>query len=236
MIPLIPLLRIAELNSRLYMLGVTGSMGCGKSYACSELGSQAGQAGIGFTHLDVDTLRRDILGVNPDYSTLRSGLAAGLAGILPTSASILDADGSCSKARLNSVIYSSQEAMETFKELLRPGLLSYIHGSLQGRTGIAALDWALLVEDDMLALAQYNALLVSCDNKTQMARLRGNDLPEAELQKRLSLQLTNHGKELRIRQAQAQAGRGQLYTFSTSEHPGSEDYVALFEQIALTIR
>jgi dephospho-CoA kinase len=230
----IPQERIDELNSSLVMLGVTGSMGCGKSYACDRLESLAAEAGIGFTHIDVDTIRRDILSANPDYTTLRTTIANILSN--PESPqSILNEDGSISTARLNSMIYSSDAAMEKFKEMLIPGLLSYINDELQGKTGVAAIDWALLAEDNLLPFVQYNALLVTCDKETQMARLKGGDLPKQEIYRRISLQLTNSEKEMCIKNAQIMADMGQLYKFDTSGNPADYEYSALFEKVALTI-
>ncbi|MGV8086499.1 MAG: dephospho-CoA kinase [Candidatus Woesearchaeota archaeon] len=41
-----------------YLLGVTGSMGCGKSYTCNKLVEIGQSKGIDITHIDFDKIRR----------------------------------------------------------------------------------------------------------------------------------------------------------------------------------
>lgn len=42
-----------------YILGVTGSMGCGKSYVCKELVRLSQSMGTNAIHIDFDTIRRN---------------------------------------------------------------------------------------------------------------------------------------------------------------------------------
>ena len=49
---------LEQINSGRYLLGVTGSIGCGKTYACKILVHNGRKNGLNVTHIDFDDIRR----------------------------------------------------------------------------------------------------------------------------------------------------------------------------------
>jgi dephospho-CoA kinase len=47
-----------KMNAEKYVLGVTGSMGCGKSYACRKLADLGREKGMTINYIDADSIRR----------------------------------------------------------------------------------------------------------------------------------------------------------------------------------
>ncbi len=160
-----------------YRLGVTGSMGCGKSYACSKLVEIGENQGVVFTHLDFDDIRRT-----------------------------------------------------------KPKPYEVLRERIDHSEGIVLVDWALLVEDNLLNLVNNNVLLVRSDYKTQLGRLVGRDLPELEIKRRIDAQLTNDQKERRILEAQTRDRFGKLLSFDTPQNPSDKQYQILFYQILEEVR
>jgi dephospho-CoA kinase len=149
-----------------YILGVTGSMGCGKSYACNKLVEIGRSQGIEITHIDFDTIRRT-----------------------------------------EPCPYQATDIL------------------LKKSKGLVLLEWALLVEDNLLANVN-NVLLVTSDYATQLKRVLGGNLPDAEVIRRIQAQLSNQEKEKKIRQHFE-----KIYVFDTTNNPGNEQYARLLEQI-----
>lgn len=160
-----------------YRLGVTGSMGCGKTYACNKLVEIGKEEEINFTHFDFDDIRRT-----------------------------------------------------------RPEPYEFLRERIGHSEGIVLVDWALLVEDNLLSLVNNNVLLVKSDYQTQLKRLLGGDLPGAEVKRRINSQLTNPEKESKVLEAQATSGSGRLFTLDSSQDPSDKHYRDLFYQILEEVR
>ena len=155
-----------------YVLGVTGSMGCGKSYACKKLVEIGKSRGIEASHIDFDLVRR----TNGRPYTF-----------------------------LDDKVYESK--------------------------GLVLVEWALLVEDEILDMVDRNVLLVTASRDSQIRRLTGGDLPMEEVIRRIDSQLTNEQKKAYILEYQSQKDQGEFYSFDTTHNPQDNEYVDLFNKI-----
>ena len=163
----------------LYIVGVTGGTGAGKSTFVSCLAA-AGPAVI----LDADRAGHEVL-ADPEIA---AALARGFG------ADILARDGHVDRARLGPRAFASREALERLNAIVHPPLLARLRRDLDsvarsGHAGLVVLDAALLVEWDLGEWCD-RVVAVTADPALQVARLvadRGLSPDEAE--RRIALQL-----------------------------------------------
>ncbi|MBT7902886.1 dephospho-CoA kinase [Candidatus Woesearchaeota archaeon] len=220
---------VQKINSSKYVLGVTGSMSCGKSYACDQLEQIAKDSNIQVYKVNFDLMRRDILGTNPKYESARQSLEDVFGP------QIRKSDNSIDRTILSQLIYYDSNAMAQYGAQLAPHLKQYLDCELTDRSGIILVEWALLVEDQLLDLVNYNVLLVTCTHNAQMNRLKDGDLSQNEIKKRIAAQLTNEQKrsEILLQQKEAQKNgmNGELHLFDTTNDPSTPNYESLFGKI-----
>ena len=213
-------------DSQRYVLGVTGSMGCGKSYACEKLMDIAKSKSISASYYNIDLIRRDMLGINPDYFFVRNQLRENFGK------DVQNSDSSIDSLRISDIIYYDSQKMKEYKSIVNPGIEDYLKKEIRDVSGIVLVEWAMLVEDGLLAMVDYNAIVVSCDYETQLGRHKGGDLPMGQIKKRICNQLSNTEKSNQIWKMQQEQGLGDLFLFDTSHNPGLEDYLVLFDKIS----
>jgi dephospho-CoA kinase len=155
---------------KIMIIGVTGSMGCGKSFACKKMVELGKQKNIDISYFDFDDLRR----------------------------------------------LNNKKSGKNLIEKLKSDLFLF--------------EWALLVEDEMLDLVD-RVLLITADYETQLNRLRGGDLPDEEVLRRINIQLTNEQK----RDAIVNYGKSrkiEFYSLDTSKNPSDSIYLDLLNKIS----
>jgi len=216
---------IEKVNNGRSPLGVTGSIGCGKTFVCTTLRELADNQGIITSYVSVDSLRRNILGTDAKYEKVRTDLTAYFGE------RIRKPDGSICGKELGQIIYYEISAMDAYKGILYPAINQSLGFIMKERNGLLFLEWSCLVEEGLLPLVEGNALVITCDYYTQVQRLIAGDLPLSQLQKRIEHQLSNNEKISGIKEYQKNSGSGRLYVFDTGTNPGPEQYMALLEDI-----
>jgi dephospho-CoA kinase len=227
---MIPKERIQEINEGQYTLGVIGSMGSGKTYACEQLVNLGQSQELNVHHIEVDPIRRDILGTNKKYQGIRQELE----DVLDTS--MLKQDGSIDKEKLNQMIFYDKDAMYFFRNVTRNSMLQAIEQKKEEKYGLILVEWAMLDEDGLSEVVNDNFLLVQCTYNKQISRLSGGDLPLNQIRARLKTQGTNKFRSNVIKLMHAIFEKGQLYTFDTTHNPQLPEYKNLLEEIALKIK
>jgi dephospho-CoA kinase len=192
-----------------YTVGVTGGMGCGKTYLCKKLCS----IDEDFSHTSFDEIRRNILGTTPEFAQTRDSLRR-IFGVNNLS------------SELNRIIYHNPDAMLEFKSQVYPIIIDEI--AKNNKPGINLIEWALLAEDNLLRICKYNVLLVTCSKEKQSARLSNGDLSCSEIENRISMQLTSYERKQAILTNQKAVGYGDFFTVDTTSFV---DYVKLLEEI-----
>jgi len=146
------------------VIGITGSIGSGKSYAINEFKKICGEKEIQATFLDIDDIRRKILekeNIDREY--------------------------------LNQKIYNDKKAMEEYKKYINPKIRKYLNEQINKNDGVIFIEWALLLEDDLYDIVD-SIIIVCCPKEIQIKRLENGDLGKEEVTKRINLQLTNKQK------------------------------------------
>ena len=152
------------------VIGITGSIGSGKSYAVEMFKTICEQNKINASFFDVDDIRRNIL----DKENI-------------------------DRIELNKEIYNSQDEMKKYKDFINPKIREYLIKQINNTDGFIFIEWALLIEDGLCDLVD-SIIMIYCKEGTQIKRLENGDLGKEEVIKRMNLQLTNEQKLKNIKQ------------------------------------
>jgi dephospho-CoA kinase len=178
------------------IVGVTGSMGCGKSYICNLLKKEADMTDINLQYLASDNIRRQILGNDKKYQKIREEIESIALD------NVISEEGSIDRLKLSHITYSDKTKLYAIDKLVDTEIEKVVRKKIENYSGITLFESALLVEKNQLQLVDYNVILVDCNNDTQISRLIGGDLPIEQIKKRISLQKSNEEKELEIKMIQ----------------------------------
>lgn len=152
------------------VIGITGSIGSGKSYALEIFKRICEQNKINASFLDVDDIRRNILEKE-----------------------------NINRVELNKKIYNSQDEMRKYKDFINPKIKEYLTKQINNIDGFIFIEWALLIEDGLYNLVD-SIIMIYCEKETQIRRLENGDLGKEEVIKRINLQLTNDQKLEKVKQ------------------------------------
>ena len=164
--------------SNLFIVGLTGSTGAGKSEVARTMAERPQWAVI-----DADVLSRRV--VEPGKPTLKA-LAERF------SADILNEDGTLDRKRLAQKAFSSPEETAALNAIVHPAVLKETHDELQraaesGKT-VAVIDAPLLLQAGLDAICQYTVAVVS-EPQLRKARIMARDgLTVEEAEHRMSAQ------------------------------------------------
>ena len=146
------------------IIGITGSIGSGKTYAIKMFEKICKLKNINASFIDIDNVRRNIL-----------------------------TQENVDRYLLNQKIYNDSKAMQEYKKYINPKIRNYLKEQIEKNTKIIFIEWALLIEDDLYDLVD-SIIMIDCEEQTQIKRLENGDLGKEEIIKRINLQLTNKEK------------------------------------------
>ncbi len=214
------------ISATLYKLGVTGSMGCGKTYVCNQLEAAAREQSVPLTLFDFDNFRKEILGSTENLAYLR--FQAEL--IDKYGERIIASTGGINRRALAEITYPDPHKLSVADGIVDRAIEEEIERRQEGLNGILLVESPLLAEKDQFDLVDYNVLIVQCPYEVQIQRLRGSDLPLEQVKKRIALQYSNERKETESRKSQRQASRGDLYTFDSISGNIEELFAEILEK------
>jgi dephospho-CoA kinase len=220
---------IEKLNSSKYLLGVTGSIGCGKSYTCNKLILESALMGIEAHQISVDKIRRYILSNSPKYNQVRSKIVERF------EPHIVNSDSSINIHELNKRTFANDQSMKDFKEIINPSIRNNIRRYHKNKNGIVLVEWAMLMEDNFYQSVKYNMLIVTCDYQKQIKRLSGGDLSMNKIHQRINGQMNNQDRK-GIAEYIKRNDKGDIYFFDTTSDPLTEEYRHLLEEIVCNIK
>ncbi|HYT95561.1 MAG TPA: pantetheine-phosphate adenylyltransferase [Gemmataceae bacterium] len=211
----VPLIVKEALERRLndqVILGLTGGIGCGKSYLGEQLVEQGRARGLNVHNIDFDRIAHDLLLGRQErvYQELRAQICVrfGLAAL--------------DRKALGTIVFSDPEKLTCLNEMMRVPLLTRLRAELAGKKGVLLINAALLAEADLLHLCNKNVILVTAEESVRMERLRGRGLSDEQIWRRLASQYTTEEKRQKIEQriAEAHWGRCVEVTSNGAFEPG----------------
>lgn len=152
------------------VIGITGSIGSGKSYAIDIFKKICKDKRINAIFLNVDDIRRNILDIEK-----------------------------IDREQLNKKIYNNKEAMQEYKKFINPKIKKHLIEQINKNNGVIFIEWALLLEDELYDIVD-SIIMVYCKEEIQIKRLESGNLGKESVIKRMKMQLTNEQKIDKIKQ------------------------------------
>ncbi len=151
------------------VIGVTGSIGSGKSYGMLIFEKICKEKQVNAIFLDVDDIRRNIL----DKEKIN-------------------------REQLNQKIYNNKNEMKEYKKFINPKIKSELKEQINKNNGIIFIEWALLIEDKLYDIVD-SIIMFYCQEDIQIKRLEKGDLGREKIIQRIKMQLTNEQKIEKIK-------------------------------------
>jgi dephospho-CoA kinase len=166
-------------------VGLTGSIGVGKSFVSSVLGE------LGCRVLDADKTAREV--VAPGSPALRDVVAA-------FGPDVLQRDGTLDRAKLGALVFAAEAARTRLNSILHPYIMAQqdqqmLRWEKENPNGIAVVDAALMIESG--GYRRFDKLVVvHCSPEVQLQRLMARDnLSQEEAERRVGAQLSQEKKK-----------------------------------------
>ncbi len=206
---------LEEKISGQYIIGVTGEMGCGKTFICEQLVVEGKKKNIQVHHINIDKLAHEILDntSTPIYLQLRRNIV-NLIG-----SSIFENSNIINRTQLASLLFSDLNKLKAFNQLIKKPLFLKVRQEIYNKRGLILLDSALLAESALGMFCNNHIILVSAKKNIQSQRLIRRGYSENDIQKRLACQFTNDQKKTFFETEIKNAQHGKLWEIKNDEVP-----------------
>jgi len=212
--------------SKQFRIGITGSIGAGKSFVSKKLRKYNND----IKHINIDDIGRYIVteSQHPIDVRTREQLAKMLNLSLPMS---LDTLTNC--------IFGNANALHTFNELMQEPILLKLRQQLFGLKGIILIESAIFAETHTSHVVNNNMILVSASNDVCYERLKSRykflaDISDSKIDedivRRMSSQFCTDDKRRSLEADIAKAGHGTIIDFC-NDKPYQSDFEDLLVRV-----
>lgn len=179
-----------------YIIGVTGTIGCGKSYITQLLlDAYVDQTQIKVTHIDMDMIAYDLTYSNKynwqnnnEVMEMRTEVQRMLGYKDPHSFPTIV------KSKLQEAVFNDKHFNSDLQNLYKPVMIREIRRQISGKTGMIILNGALLIDCNMQYLCNNNVIVVDTSTEELHNRLFERYKDVKDVVKRMDSQLSNNSK------------------------------------------
>ncbi len=163
----------------MFVLGVTGGIGCGKSSVCSILRDR------GIRVLDADEISKDV--------TLTDGIAVtAIAEAFGTKA--IDKNGAMNRKYISSIVFNDNSKLDLLSSIIHKYVFEYIESELlkerEKGTKCVVLDVPIPVKNGFVSNCNQ-IWVVTCDDNVRLERLIARNMTREEATRRMAVQMSN---------------------------------------------
>ncbi|MBN1404312.1 MAG: dephospho-CoA kinase [Opitutales bacterium] len=162
-------------------LGLTGGMGCGKSFILSCF------AAHGWKTVETDAITRELLSRDAE-------VAAGLRKLFGVA--VFDAEGKVDRAAIAKRVFGDVDALRSLESLIHPKVRAAWQDTAEGENRPVIVEIPLLFEKNLEKLFNLN-VCVTASQTTQIERLAVRGFGKSEALARMARQLPLREKEQR---------------------------------------
>lgn len=180
-----------EINKQT-IVGITGSIGMGKSYITQKLVDEFNFLTYSFKtlHIDLDKLAHELyVRTEPVYVEFQNSVYKEFK---------VSGDLQQIRKQLGNIVFNDNNALKTLSQMTRQPLLTLMRQKMYGFQGLILLNGALLVEGGYLPLCNNNVIVVDASEKDQILHLKGRNLTDEQIHRRITSQLSNGEKIVKI--------------------------------------
>lgn len=212
-----------------YRLGVTGSIGAGKSHIVRRFMEYGKEIGLTVVNIDFDAIGHEILekswlAVDVD---VRDALTQ-MFGLKIVEGED-DSDGFIDTKKLGSIIFSNNEALDDFNRVMMEPMHLKIRRKLTESKGLVLFNSALLAEMNCGYMCNNDVLLIDADEKIRHQRLVERGYTEEQISRRINSQMTARDKAIIL----SESIYGSVTKF-TNNGNNEEEIKKLFEKVVST--
>jgi pantetheine-phosphate adenylyltransferase len=230
--------RIEERISGQYILAVTGSIGCGKSYVCKQFEALGKAKNIPVHNIDLDIIGHKILGDRKEGIYTQELFVQARASIARAfGAKILLPDGYIDRKMLGDVVFHEPTALAVLNEIIQEPLIIQTRAQeMVGKKGLVLLNAALIAETGISYMSNHNVVLVHADEATQMSRLSERGLSKEQTQRRVENQYNTEAKRAAIQEQIRRHSFGTIIELDNSASAPAENIHAAFRKVVDILR
>ena len=174
------------------IIGITGNIGCGKSFVGAELVKYASQKNQEAHNIEMDDIGKKIL------EDTTSPLGSRINDEVLKEFSHEDCvyrDGPfivLDRKKLGDIVFNDQNKLKKLNEILHEPILNELRKQIYGKRGLIFINAALIAEAGLSYICNNNVIIVHSD--CQMEALEKRGLTADQIQSRLNCQYTNEKK------------------------------------------
>jgi pantetheine-phosphate adenylyltransferase len=207
-----------EINNQ-FILGVTGSIGMGKSYVTQQLIEHFSKQ-MQVLHVDLDAIAHELYTrTEPVYINFQNTVKDAFELTVGDSAEM--------RKKLGNIVFNDENALKKLNELARQPLLTLMRQKMYGFQGLILLNGALLVEANFLPLCNNNVVVVNTGITEQIENLKNRELSIQQIQRRINSQLNNNQKLYVINEAIVKQRYGTCIPYNNRKNNKPEVFESL---------
>ena len=230
-VPLFVKVALEQRINRQIKIGITGQLAVGKSFVATQLVEQLREHGHEAHHIVLDTLLHQFYNeVSPGAQAVREQLAEKFgAGMLTTDRRQVN------RSQLAEKLFSAETDLNDIhwaQQLVYPHVERLYRDAIASKTGILLIEWAQLVEMNMLSWVNNTVIVVDSPAHDQLAQTRG--LSEDYVQHITRWQWTVDRKQKAIQTDIDQQHYG--YLFNYMNEPAHQGVDVLADQLLAVLQ
>jgi len=207
-------------------VGVTGSIGCGKSYTSKKLKRLARKRGLESYRIDLDEVGHYILSAESPYQGTRELLVDTFGRRVAAN------DGSINRRNLGRKVFGNREELNKLNQIMQHPIASELEVQLGYKDGLFFIEGAVIPETDAGELCDYNFLLVDSNRESVYRRLRERpNHDDREIDKRIRSQLSLFEKRIKLERMIEEVGYGNIWVIDNSDNTENRVYELMLNQI-----
>ncbi len=151
-----------------YIMGVTGTIGAGKSFISNKFEEIGKERGVEVHNIDLDKIWHQILGELTEslYVKTRKNIVDYFGKDLQME------DGFIDRQALGKIVFEDPEKMKKLNEFMIKAFLVKIKRELYNKKGLILLNGALIIESNMTFFCNNNVVIVAISDEEQDSRLK----------------------------------------------------------------
>jgi len=204
-------------SGAVWTIGITGGVATGKTWVSKRFVEILNSRGVPAHRIGLDELQRALYAEDSERGQDAREAVAWIFGddmLTPDRRTI---KVNALKARYFSPATSMEERQD-LRRIVQPHIEAMYEEATHGLSGIIVLEWAALIEDDMLDWVDHHVIIVDSPNRDAFIAERGIDWNM--LRTLGQMQLSHAEKLARALQAIQGVGRGRMYEYVNT--PGDD--------------